>query len=74
MDIEDNHPLRKRVKYEHIVPCCTRCCKSFGFCKRPETKRDVSGNVLPLNDFSLALRSTLLYNIDPKLKIPKAER
>ena len=54
MEIEDNHPLRKRVKYEHILPCCTRCCKPFGFCKTPQTKRDVSKNHIPLNDFKMA--------------------
>jgi len=27
MDIEDNHPLRERVHYEHIMPLCKLCKK-----------------------------------------------
>ena len=34
----------------------------------------MSRNIIPLNDFKMALRSTLLYNIDPMLKISKADR
>lgn len=74
MDIEDNHPLRQKVKCEHIIPCCTKCWKKCGCCQKRESRHDVQNNEIEVENFGLALRSTLLYKINPALKIPKSEK
>jgi hypothetical protein len=60
MDIEDNHPLRDRVKWRHILPFCGICCPKkddFKYCFRSalldelELKKPKSDEMLNENPF-----------------------